>query len=103
MNNFLGSKTQEQIKMIKAIVMLKDKGVKSFSAKEVSEKCGIPSRDFGGAFKALANQAGEYGPLVLKAGRKRVDMTNDERRYLQLWRINPKFDWKKLEENLEYF
>lgn len=103
MNNFLGTKTQEQIKMVKAIVMLKNQGVKLFSAKKVSEKCGIPSRDFGGAFKALANPAGKFPPLVLKAGRERVEMTSDERRYIQLWRSNPEFDWESLGKTLSHF
>ena len=78
MNNFLGKKTQEQIKMIKAIVMLKNDNIKIFSAKKVSEKCNIPSRDFGGAFKSLANPAGEFPSLVLKACREQVAQTYDE-------------------------
>ena len=103
MDDFLGKKTQEQIKMVKAIIMLKDKGLKTFTAKQVSEKCGIPSKDFGGAFKSLANKARNYPPLVLKAGRERIDMADHERRYIQLWRINPNFNWDALDETLKNF
>jgi hypothetical protein len=96
MNDFLGSKTQEQIKMIKAILILRESGIKIFSAKDVSEKCGIPSQDFGGAFKSIANQAGNFPALILKSGRERIEMADDERRYIQ-------FDWESLKEALKHF
>lgn len=103
MNNFLGSKTRDQIEMIKAIVMLKNKGAKSFSSREISELCGIPSKNFAGAFMALANVCGNFQPLIFRAGREKVETTKGDRRYIQLWRINPEFDWINLENLLKNF
>lgn len=103
MNDFLGHKTKEQIKMIRAIVNIKDSGKSIFSSREISERTGIPTRGFGGAFMALANIAGEYPALVIKAGRERVELTNGKRRYIQFWRPNPNFDWAMLAGVLKFF
>lgn len=101
MRDFLGRKTEEQIKLIKALLMLKNKGRKKFSSKDISEICGIPSKNFAGAFMALANPCGKFPPLVLRAGRERIETTSGDRRYVQLWKINSDFDWRTLGEEIK--
>jgi len=103
MEKFIGTKTKEQIKMIKAINMLKREGVKEFSSKDISAKCGIPSKKFGGAFRALVNKSGDFPALVLRANKERVEKTNRKRGYTQLWKINPDFDWSTLDKTLKDF
>lgn len=103
MNNFLGSKTRDQIEMVRAILILKNKNTKTFSARKISELCGIPSRNFAGAFMALANPCKGFFPLVLKAGREEITTTKGRRYYIQLWRVNPDFNWTALGEELKNF
>jgi len=103
MQKFLGIKTKEQIKMIKAISMFKRERVKKFSSKDISAKCGIPSKKFGGAFRALVNKSGDFPALLLRACREKMEKTNGKRIYIQFWKLNPAFDWSTLNKTLKDF
>ena len=106
MEDFIGRKTKEQIEMIKAVVALDIKGKEIFSAQDISKLCGIDTRNFAGAFVALANPYGNLKALILRSGREKVDMTNKSRRYIQMWKINPEFKkehWNALTEVLKNY
>jgi len=106
MEDFIGRKTKEQIEMIKAIVALDAKGKVTFSAQDISILCGIGTKNFAGAFVALANPYGKLEALILRSGREKVDRTNKSRRYVQMWRTNPelkKRHWNSLIEALKNY
>lgn len=101
MEDFIGRKTKEQIKMIKAIVALDAKGKETFSAQDISKLCGIDTKNFAGAFVALAKSYGDIQALILRFRREKVDMIDKSRRYVQMWRINPKFKKKYWDSLIE--
>ncbi len=100
MDDFLGKKTIEQIKMIKAVLRLEDK---TFSGRDVSELSGIESKRLGGGFMALANKYADYPPLILRRGRKKIERPNNKRTYVQLWRLNPDFPLIKIKEAVKKY
>ena len=99
--DYITTKTFEQVELIRAIKILRDEGIERFSAKDIAERCGIASADFGGAFGALANPSGEFPPLVEKSLRKRIKTSEGGRRYAQLWKTNENIDWESLGSSLE--
>ncbi len=106
MDDFIGRKTREQIEMIKAVVALDAKGKKSFSAQDISRLCRIDTKKFAGGFVSLANHYGNIEPMILRFGREKIDLTNNTRRYVQIWRINPLFKnkyWNSLIEVLRNY
>lgn len=95
MEDFLGRKTRDQIEMIKALVSLENNGKPTFSAYDISQLCGINTKKFAGAFVSLANlYNGTIEALILRCGREKIELTNNTRRYVQMWKINPEFKKK---------
>lgn len=100
-NEYLRSKTDFQLDMISALLIIRGEGPKRFPASLVAEKIGTTGKKLGGAWTFLTKKTKILPPLVLDAGKKKVVDTKGNRKYPPLWMVNKEIDWAEMQKNIE--
>ena len=100
-SEYLRDKSNPQLKMISALIIIGKEGITRFPATLVAKKTSSTTQKMGGGWTSLTRSSGEMPPLVLRAGKKMEKNTEGERKYTPQWMLNPDINWEAMEEEIK--
>jgi hypothetical protein len=102
-SQYLRDKSDQQLKMISALILINKENVPRFPATLVAKKISSNTQKMGGGWTSLTRPSENMPPLVLRAGKKMEKNTEGERKYTPLWVINRDIDWESMEEEIKQY